>query len=409
MCPQYHYRATDWSGQKHRGRLSALNPKELQDYLQAKGLTAVDIKEDKGLLRKGSPIYRLWEQLRFGRVGSRDFMIFCNQFATMIRAGLSALYALQALAGQTAHAAFRRQLEEVGSSLSKGNSLTESFRRQTGFFPAILIHMVEAGEAGGVLDLTLERLSEHFERQHDLDEKIRSATLYPLFITAVAAIVMVVMVLFVLPQFAQVFDTMGLELPRFTSLMLQGGVWVRRHWLIPAVLLLMIFGGLRWYFATEEGRLRFDRARFRLPFFGTLYYYTLMARFSRIMGVLLGSGLNLITALDLANGVLGNQALSLAIRHTRESVAQGQPLAEQLKTTGMFPPLLLEMARVGEASGTLEETFNRTAALYERDISFKAARLGSMLEPVLLLLVGLFVGLLVFSIISPMYQIFEII
>lgn len=409
MCPIYRYRATDWSGNKHRGRARASGLNELLEQLQTKGLTAVDLQEERSLLRQGSPFSSRLEQLRYGKAGSRDFMIFCRQFATLIQAGMSALYALQVLAGQMKQAPFRRRLEAVASSLAQGNSLAESFNRQTDFFPGILVHMLEAGEAAGALESTLERLAEHFEHRHDLEEKIRSATLYPLFISGVAVVVMAVMVLFVLPQFAQVFSAMGLEMPLFASLLLQGGTLVRRQWLPVLVLLLLASGSLRWYLATDEGRLRLDRTRLRLPLFGALYRNTLSARFARIMGLLLGSGLNLIAALELVDKVLGNRALSLALRRTREAVSEGQPLAEPLKNANLFPSLLVEMVRIGEAGGALEEIFSRTADFYEREVSFIVTRLGSMLEPILLLLVGLFVGALVFSILSPMYQVFQMI
>jgi len=407
MCPIYRYCATDWSGRKHRGRQSAPGVTELLESLNARGFTVIELREEKGLLRLGPGISRWWEQLRYGKAGSRDFMIFCHQFATLLRAGMNAHNVLQFLAGQTKQAAFRRRLEAVAAGIARGNSLTASFREHADYFPGILVHMLEAGEAGGALEAVLERLAEHFERQHNLEEKIRSATIYPLFIIAVAAVVLAVMVLFVLPQFAGVFSAMGLEMPLFAMVLLQASEALRRHWLPCLLTLLLAATGLRFYLATVPGRLLLDRIMLRLPIFGSLYRHSLAARFARVMAVLLGSGLNLIPTLELVERVLNNRALARALKQTREAVSQGQPVAVPLQKSGLFPSLLVEMVRIGEAGGALAEMLNRTADYYEREITFTASRLGSMLEPVLLLLVGLFVGALVFSILSPMYRIFE--
>jgi len=409
MSPVYRYRATDCSGRKHKGNLSAAEPKELLNLLRASGLIVIDLAENRNWLPPGSPWSRRFSQLRYGKAGSRDFMIFCRQFATLIQAGMSALHALTALAGQMERSLFRRNLEQVAAGLAEGNSLAESFNRQSGFFPVILVHMVEAGETSGALAIFLERLAEHFEQQHDLEEKIRSATLYPLFITGVAAMVMVVMVIFVLPQFALIFRTMNLEMPLFASLILQGGSAVRQHWPAFFALLMLIAAGLHRVLSTEYGRLQLDLYRLRLPFFSRIYRQTMAARFTRMMGVLLVSGLNLVTALELSEKALDNRVLSRALKQTREAISQGQSMAEPLKNCNLFPPLLVEMIRVGEAGGALEEICLRTATLYERELAFTIARLGSMLEPVLLLLVGLIVGGLVFSILSPIYQVFQMI
>ena len=409
MSPTYRYLAADAGGRKQKGRLYAAGPKELLEALEALGLTAVTIREARGPLQPGSPPARRLEQLLYGKAGSRDFMFFCRQFAVMTGAGLSALHALQSLAGQMEQPAFRRRLEQVSATLAKGSSLSEAFRSQDGFFPLILLHMVEAGEAGGALDTVLERLAEHFERRHDLEEKIRSAALYPLFITGVAVLVMAVMILFVLPQFASVFNSMGLQMPLFASVLLQGGVLLRRHWLPITGLLLLALFLLRRLAATEKGRFRLDLLKLELPLFGKLYRRILTARFARMMGVLTGSGLSLITSLALVDRMLDNRALSRTLTRTREAVSRGEPLAGPLKEAGFFPPLLVEMVRIGELSGALEEMFGRSADFYEREVSFTVSRLGAMLEPVLLLFVGIFVGALVFSILSPMYQVFQMI
>jgi len=222
VSPFYRFRAMDWSGRKHKGILAAADTKELLSLLQARELIVTELVEEQSSLQNASLWRRHWEQIRHGKTGSRELMIFCRQFTTLIQAGTGALYALQLLAGQMEGALFRRNLEQVVAAVARGNNLADSFSQQQGYFPNIMIQMVKAGEAGGALSKFLELLAEHFERQYNLEEKIRSATIYPLLILGVAALVIAVMVLFVLPQFAIIFNTMGLEMPLFASVLLRG-------------------------------------------------------------------------------------------------------------------------------------------------------------------------------------------
>ena len=338
--------------------------------------------------------------------GAHDFLSPVWRHAA---GGHQRLQALQLLAGQMEQPRFREQLREVILNLEQGKNLAELFRRQENFFPSILTGMVAAGEAGGVLGEVMERLAGHFERQLDLEEKIRAATFYPLFITGVAFVVMGVMILFVLPQFAQIFEAMGMAMPPFARTLLAAGRFTLNYW--PALLagLLLASAGWGYYGRTEQGRSRRDRLRLRLPFFGPFYRQVLTVSFTRSLSILLSSGVNLIAALELAGRVVDNRLLAGTLNLTREAVSRGETLADSLQAAGLFPALLVEMVRVGEESGTLAALLGRTAAFYEREISYLAARLGAMLEPLLLLFVGALVGALVYSIFAPIFQVFQMI
>ena len=408
MAPLYSYRAKDMAGRYHQGLFAAPGQKETLAHLHSRNLCVIDITENPGFFTR---LLFLWRR-RFGfpdRAKSREYMIFCRQFAVMLQAGIPALNALHVLIKQIKLRHFRERLQEAALSLEKGGSLSAAFQRQGDYFPAIMISMIAVGETGGSLDKVMERLAGYFDKQNELEEKIHTATIYPYFISGVALAVLAVLIVFVLPQFSRIFDTMGLEMPLFARVMLASSLLARRYWPLLAALLPAAAAAAFLYGRSENWRCHWDRWRLCLPFFGSLYRHTLAARFSRTMEALLDSGVNLLDALELVDRVADNRVLSGAINRTREAINRGQPIAAPLQASGLFPDLLVEMVRVGEESGALVPMLERTASFYEREISRMVERLGAMLEPILLLIIGTAVGLLVFSIISPIYRVFQVI
>ncbi|MGM0688865.1 MAG: type II secretion system F family protein [Bacillota bacterium] len=404
MAQQYRFKATDWQGNKSRGRLTALNKAEALEQLRSRHLVPIDLTEHRfpNLLK---PLHKIG--LR--QYNSRDLMIFCRQLSTMLTAGIAVLRALHILSGQMEKRIFQEKLRSASFSLEQGSGLAEALRREKDFFPPLLVNMVEAGEESGNLEAVMERMADHYENQHDLEEKIRSATAYPIFITAVACIVVLVMIVFVLPQFAAIFNSMGLEMPLPSRLLLNLGEFAAGNWYIILALLLIIVVNLAWYAKTVKGRLKIDRLRLRLPLYGKIYSQTIAARFSRTLSTLLASGVTLHSALVLIDKIIDNRVLSRSINDLSGGLSRGESMAVTMGADKNFPPLLAEMVRVGEETGSLDETLNSTAAFYEKEVAYVVERLSTILEPVLLLAVGLFIGLLVFSILSPMYQVFQMI
>lgn len=255
----------------------------------------------------------------------------------------------------------------------------------------------------------MERLAIHFQNQHDLEEKIRSATMYPLIVTGLAVVVMAVMVFFVLPRFSMIFESMGLEMPFFTRSLLALSSFITGYWYILLALLLMLGLALRRYLRTPQGRERFDWLQLRLPIYGKIYRTMIVARFSRTLGTLLASGLGIVAGLELVEKVLNNVVLAGALAEARRVIRQGQTLALPLAASGLFPPMVVEMVHIGEESGSLDSMLERTAEFYEGELSFYLDRLGSVIEPVLIVFVGIFVAILLLSIIQPMMGIYQMI
>lgn len=410
MPPQYRFRAIDRSGNCKTGVVSAPTRKDALDALSNRDLHPVCLKQDRRptlLLLK--LIYALLKIFGLREYNCRDQMLFCRQLSTLLHSGVPVLKALNILSGQLKNANFRRKVASAAFAVEQGAGLSEAFKAQKGFFPPLLVNMVEAGETGGVLDIVIERLADHYEKQHDLEEKIRSATAYPLFITGASFAVIVVMVVFVLPQFSAIFGQMGMEMPFFSRALLRLGEYVSGYW--PFFFLgLSVFAALMVLsLRSKKGRFAADNIRPRLPVYGKIYRNAIAARFARTLSTLLAGGLTLHQALSLADGVVDNRAVSGSIEKIGEAIDRGETLSGPLYENPFFPKLLAEMVRIGEETGTLEQTLNKTADYYDKEVSYVVERLSSLLEPALLLFVGLFIGLLVYSILSPMYSVFDMI
>ncbi len=410
MSDHYRFTARDWHGKKIQAEISAATRSEALEMLQRRNLVLLDLKKLNPVqvaLKK-----RFWQalyKLGYRSYSSRDLMIFCRQLATMLQAGIGILHCLRILAAQKELASLQKQIEKAALDLERGASLASALQQSEQAFPPIMISMVEAGEASGQLEAIMEKTADHFEKQHDFAEKIRSATLYPVFIVLVSLVVIGIMVLFVLPQFAGIFHSMGMELPLHTRLLLAFAAIISRYrLLIPIILILIITGGL-YLSKTEKGRRKIDRLRLHLPFFGKIYTQTSAARFARTMSALLGSGIGLHRALELTDQVIGNTILAGSLAKIGQALNQGESLAGAMQKEKYFPDLLTEMVRVGEETGAIEHTLNSTALYYEKEVAYVVERLSTILEPVLLLIVGFFIGLLVFSILTPMYQVYEMI
>jgi type IV pilus assembly protein PilC len=410
VTPKYRFSAKTLNGKEVNSTISAATRTEALQTLSRNNMVPFVLKEKYAYREKISTLLaQIFQFIGYRSYSNRDMMIFCRQFATLLQAGVAILQSLRILANQLEIATLKKPISAVARDVEEGSSLTGALRGYPDKFPPIMINMIEVGEAGGMLDMIMEKLALHFEKQHDLQEKIRSATLYPIVIISVAFIVIAIMIIFVLPQFSQIFNSLGMPLPLFTRLLLSMGTFLRRYWFLLPPLALIIAGGLTWYINTKKGRLHYDQVRLYFPLFGKIYRQTLAARFARIMGTLLSGGVTLHAALELVDKVIDNVVITQSIRELGAAVNRGESITEPLRRIAYFPPLLSEMVHVGEETGALEQTLLSTAVFYEREVAYFVERLSSILEPLLLLIVGLFIGLLVYSILSPMYQVFQMI
>lgn len=400
----YRFVAKDWQGYTRDGYHSAGNLREALDNLHSQNLVVLQIREQTGGTEKGiASRVNLFKK----KAKARDFMLFCRQFGTMLSAGMTALHALQVLVQQMEHLEFQEKIRRVAHDLEKGSTMEDAFGAHLDFFPKILVNMIAAGETGGILDEVLERLADHFQKQHDLEEKLRSATTYPVVITVVMFLVMSVMVFFVLPRFADIFDSIGIQLPLITRLLLGTVNFVLHYWYLVLGAMILLVAGLVYAINTPGGRLRFDRLKLKAPIFGPIYTKTVIARFARTLSTLMVSGVGLLPSLELVEKVIDNVVLGRSLEDVGEAVRTGQSISVPLRASAIFPPLVVEMVHVGEETGGLDEMLRRTADFYEAEVAYVVDRLGTIIEPVLILVIGFFVGLLIISIITPLFQIYQ--
>ncbi len=408
MEKSFYYMAVNMQGNKVRGTIRATCSRSVCDLIRAKGLIPLEVKEERlsDLISKRT-LLKILSKLGLRQYSSRDIMSFCYQVSAMLQAGVSIIQALKTIAAQMENRVFKNKVNATASAIEEGSDFASALRQQDNFFPPLLINMIAAGETSGRIDSIMERIAEHYEKQHDLEEKIRSATAYPLFITIIAFIVVLIMVVFVLPQFAGIFGAMGMEMPLFSRILLSAGNFILTYRYYLLIMAFVLFLLLQHCLRTKKGRQLADYLRLSLPLIGKIYCYISAARFARTLGTLLEGGVSLHNALQIVDRVIDNTILTEAITELSAALSNGDTLADPMAVRKCFPPLLVEMVRVGEQTGNLDHTLERAAKYYEKELSYIVERLGTMLEPILLLAVGLFIGLLVFSILSPMYRVFE--
>ncbi|MFO7153312.1 MAG: type II secretion system F family protein [Bacillota bacterium] len=395
----YRYRARSGSGELIIGQLEAENDKEALKALQDRGLFVVALRGGGALPITFRPGVRL------NRVKKQDLSDFFRQLATMLGAGIPIVRALELLANQTEKRPMRQSIERILESLREGSTFHEALERQHGFFPPVVVHSVEAAEVSGSLENTLEQLAEHLARDHELEERIKSTLAYPAVIVTLTVAVLAVLLFWVMPTFQNVMNSLGVPLPLATRVVLQVGLGLRRWW----YLLMALFAGLALWaersLKSENVRRKVDELLLKLPVFGNLHRKAVMSRFSRTLGTLLVSGVSVVEAMEITARTVGNRVVGEIILQARENLREGRSIAETLGASGLFPDMVIAMIAVGEESGALDSLLAKVTAFYEQELQEGVRRLSSMLEPVLIVVLGAAVGFIVISILLPYFQI----
>lgn len=343
-----------------------------------------------------------------GRPSAQELMNFCYQFAALLGAGITVMRALSILERQTHNPRFRRALRAVAENVENGLTLAGAVAQERKIFSSFFVGMVDAGETGGTLDETMERLGFHYEKKNDLEKKIKTATAYPKFVFLVILGVAVFLLAVVLPTFAATFAGMGVDPPLLTRVLILAGEGVRTYWqyllLGGALAYLSLYGILK----TKTMGYYADYLRLRIPLFGVLHRKVMVARFCRTLSTLLGSGVGLLTALELAKNVVDNRVFVRHIEAMRGSIIRGESVAATLSASNVIPLLVIGMVDVGEQSGELEKMLSRTAVLYESEVNYMAERMGNLLEPALVIFLSVMVGGIVLSIFLPIISVFDL-
>jgi type II secretion system protein F len=405
---QFQYRATDFQGKIVEGSMEAGDDRSVVQRLREKGL--IPIKIGAG----SAPVARSAKAITFPtfgqgkRVKTPELLIFTRELATLLQAGMPLDRSLTTLTQLAQTPELKRVTNEVLESVRGGTALAEAMAQHPRVFPPLYVNMVKAGEVGGVLDQVLNRLVEYLASAEELRDEVKSALTYPLILVGVGGISVAILLVFVLPKFASMFADLGQALPLSTRMMLAISDAATSPWsLIGVPLVLATLFGLYRYVVTTH-RLQYDAFMLRIPIVGNLLRLTEVARFGRTLGVLLRSGVPMLQALDIVRAVAGNQIIAQALNEVQVGVREGAGMATPLARSGVFPQLALQMIAVGEDTGKLDEMLVTTADFFDREVRNDVKRLTRLLEPAMILIMGLVVGFMVISMLMAVFSINDV-
>jgi type IV pilus assembly protein PilC len=404
MAVAYTYTVRDRSGREITGSLEADSRDALAGKLGQMGYLVVSIDEVKISLRK--------KQIHlFGvRVKTKDITIFTRQFATMINAGLPLIKCLSILTQQTESPALSDIISDCSKEIEAGRSLSEALAKHPEAFSQLYVSMVRAGELGGMLDDVLLRVADQLERDAEIRQKIKSAMTYPIVVLGITIIIVTSMLMFVVPRFGKMFTELGGKLPTYTQFLVNVS-----HFLAGwggLVVIVAIIGSViayRRFKATETGRMTLDRIKLRLPIVGTLFHKTAMSKFSRTLGTLLSAGVPILGALEITGDTTGNMVVTKALEEVRAGVKEGETIARPLTQAEIFPPMVTQMISIGEETGALDVMLAKVSDFYDSEVNSAMDSFASIIEPVLLVVLGAAVGSIVIALYLPIFKVITLI
>lgn len=393
--PGFNYTAIDRNGKRVRSSLDASSIETAKSSLRGAGYTILDIKEQTTLNRDIEIPF-------LGKPKAKDMAVFCRQFVSILRAGVSVASVLSMLGQQTGNKKLRAAIREMQADVEKGEALATSMRRHPKIFPAILVNMVAAGESSGNLEDSFRQMELYFDRSKRTKSKVTSAMIYPCVLIVVMIVVLIVMMTKIIPNFLKTFEDMDAELPKITLGVMAVCEWFKSWWWVPLlVLAALIVGGILFH-RTDKGKHFFGWLARKTPVVGNLTVKTACATFCRTMEVLIGSSLTLTDSMDLAASNMGNIYYLEAIRDARGMVAEGTPLRESLVRTGIFPPMVSNLVGVGEETGDLQSMMGKVADYYDEEVEEATKKLLNLMEPAIIIFMAVFVVIIVLAIYLPM-------
>jgi type IV pilus assembly protein PilC len=401
MPATFDYKVRDKTGALVTGQLVGDNEAIVMTRLRQMGLTPIRVKQ-------ASTGLKMEIHLRPGRIKLKQIAVFCRQFATMVNSGLPILRALSILTDQTESKELAKVLFAVRAGVENGSSLSAAMAEHPKAFNALFISMVKAGETGGVLDDVLLSLADQIEREVELRRQIKSAMTYPIVVVALVTLILAAMLLFVVPQFETIYSSLGGTLPLPTRMLLSVSRAVRSYWyvvLLGAVVASFLF---RRYKKTEAGRARVDAVKIRIPIFGPLFHKVALARFASTLGMLLRSGVPILQALDNVNETVNNRVIGDAVDDVKTSVREGESIAKPLGRHKAFPPMVVQMMAVGEETGAVDTMLDKVAEFYNSEVTATVDALTSLIEPLLIAVIGGAVGAAVIALYMPMFNVINL-
>src|SRR3954454_9958984 len=403
MPATYVYKVRDKAGRLVEGSLEAQSEQLVVSRLREMGYVPLSVAR-----KARSP----WSMdIAFGQKSNlKDLVVFSRQLATMIDSGLSILRALSILSEQTESKSLAKIITEMKVDIEQGLSFSQAVARQPKTFPPLYLAMVRAGEVGGLLDEVMTRLASTLEKQMELRAKVKSAMTYPIVVAAIVVLIVAGMLLFVVPMFEGMYKDLGGQLPLPTRILISASQLLLHIWWLVAIVIVGLVVLFRRWLATADGRLRWDRFKLHVPIFGPLMRKTALARFARTLAALVRSGVPIMESLDIVGDTAGNAVIALALSETRERVRLGESISVALSAAEhVFPPMVIQMISVGEETGAIDELLEKIADFYDGEVQATVDSLTSLIEPALMVFMGISVGGMVIALYLPMFQLINLV
>ena len=402
MATTFDYKVRDRTGNLVSGQLVGDNESLVLNKLREMGMTPVEVK-------KHSAGMQMEINLRPGHVKLKQIAIFSRQFATMVNSGLPILRALSILSEQTESKELAKILTQVRTEVEQGSGLSNAVAKHPKAFNNLFVSMVRAGEAGGVLDQVLLELADQIEKEVELRRKIKSAMTYPVVVVCMVMGILAAMMLFVVPQFESIYANLGSELPLPTKVLLAISDGIRTYWYMVIGAVVAIVFGLKRYKKTDSGRARIDAVKIRTPVFGPLFHKVALTRFSGTFGMLLHAGVPILGALDIVKDTVNNKVMSNAVDDVKGSIREGESIAKPLSKHAVFPPMVVQMMAVGEETGAVDTMLDKVSEFYTQEVSASVDALTSLIEPLMIAVIGGAVGAAVVALYMPMFNVINLI
>lgn len=396
---EFVYRAVTKEGKEKKGNIEAQSSEKAMARLKTMGLMPLELKE--------ASLFNKELEISFGKsVKPRDLSIFCRQFVSMLSAGVGIIDALGMLYQQTENKKLAKAIHAVAGDIGKGETLSDAMRKQEEVFPSIMISMITAGEASGKLETAFSRMADHFEKDAKLRGLIKKAAMYPIIVAVIAVVVVILMLTIVFPRYTTMFEEMEIELPAITKIVINMSNFILNYWYLLLAVTAALVVGIRMYRHSAGGQHVFGSMAIKMPIFGKLNVKTQASMFARTLSTLLYSGLPMVDALEIVERAMTNALYKDALKAAREDVIKGVPLSEPIAKSGLFPPMVSHMTKIGEETGEIEEMLTRLANYYDEEVEMSTQTVMAALEPMIIVVMSIIVIFLIAAIMSPMMSMY---
>lgn len=406
---EYSYKALDKGGKEVKGAIEASSEEVIIEKLRNMGYYPLEVILHKKKASQVDILALPGLRVIFQRIKTKHVMTFTRQFATLIDAGLPILRSLAILQEQVESSVFKEKINRIAKDIESGSTLSDALSKHPKVFDNLYVNMVRAGEIGGVLEAVLNKIAEFLEKRQAIIGKIRSAMMYPVVVVFLASVIVGFILVFIVPKFKDIYDQLGAELPGPTQLLVEGGNILAHdtHWVIIGIIaIVFLFKKIN---STKQGRYSIDRMKLKMPVFGQLFRKSGIVRFAGTLATLITSGVPILQALDICRETSGNEVITRALNDVYDSVKDGETIHEPLSKCKVFPPLVVHMVAVGEETGAIDQMLSKVAEAYEREVDDTVNALTSILEPVLIVFLGVIVGAIVIALYLPLFNIPKIV